>query len=254
LNQPSPQTIVLIGDVHDETQRLARTLDLLRGRRPDLVLLAGDVGEDPPWHRALRRTRRAGHDESIRRVIAHVRSACDCPVVFVPGNHDLHDPPEDVEGVNADGRVVSAGGLRIAGFGGAGPTAFGFPYEWTEDEAEAALDRSFADAGAVDVFLAHSPPCETRLDRTARGALVGSLAVRRWIARMRPKLFVCGHIHEAWGAEWLDDVACVNAGALGEPYGRDLAWIVDWRDGPVRIRSLDRDENGRPDERVWGPS
>jgi Icc-related predicted phosphoesterase len=245
------QTIVLIGDVHDEIERLARTLALVDDCRADLALLVGDIGEDPPWHRALRRTRRAEHDESIRRVIAHVRSACECSVVFVPGNHDLDDPPGDVDGINADRRIVEVGGLRIAGLGGAGPTPFGFPYEWSEDEAEAALDRLLGDAGAVDVFLSHSPPSDTKLDRTAHGAFVGSTAVKRWISRVRPKLFVCGHIHEAWGVEWREGVPCVNTGALGEPYARDIAWIVDWCDGPERIRSLCRDENGQPEQRIW---
>lgn len=249
--QSRQQTIVLIGDVHDEIERLARTLALVGDRRADLAVLVGDIGVDPPWHRALRRTRRATHDESIHRVIARVRATCACPVVFVPGNHDLDDPPVDVDGINADQRIVEVAGLRIAGFGGAGPTPFGFPYEWSEEEAEAVLDRLLGEAGAVDVFLSHSPPFETGLDRTRRGAFVGSAAVKRWISRARPKLFVCGHIHEAWGVEWLDGVPCVNTGALGEPYARDIVWIVDWRDGPERIRSLCRDESGRPDQRIW---
>jgi Icc-related predicted phosphoesterase len=246
-----PATIVLIGDVHDEIGRLGRTLALVRERRLDLALLAGDIGLDPPWNRALRRTRRAEHDESVRRVVSLVRSACGCPVVFVPGNHDLDDPPEDVPGLNVDRRIVEVGGLRIAGFGGAGPTPFGFPYEWSEDEAAAALERLLADETTVDVFLSHAPPSNTDLDRTARGACVGSPAVKRWIACSRPRLFVCGHIHEAWGVEWLDGVPCVNAGALGPPRGRDLVWIVEWADGPERIRSFCRDAAGRVERRSW---
>jgi Icc-related predicted phosphoesterase len=199
----------------------------------------------------LRRTRRAAHDESVRRVIACARTVCDCPVVFVPGNHDLHDPPEDVDGLNADRRIVEAAGLRIAGFGGAGSTPLGFPYEWSEQEAQTALESAFDDAGTLDVFLSHSPPFETSLDRTARGAPVGSPAVKQLISRMRPKLFVCGHVHEAWGVEWLDGVPCVNAGALGEPYGRDLAWVVDWCDGPGRIRSILHRQHSRAEEREW---
>ncbi|MHC5005524.1 MAG: metallophosphoesterase family protein, partial [Planctomycetota bacterium] len=186
-----PRTIVLIGDVHDEAERLARTLALVSERRPALVLLAGDLGEDPPWDRALRRTRRDGHDASVRRVIARVRSGCDCPVVFVPGNHDLDDPPEDVEGINADRRIVTVGGLHVAGFGGAGPTPFGFPYEWSENEADSALEQLLAAAAPLDVFLSHAPPADTSLDRTARGHCVGSAAVRRWITRAQPRMFVC---------------------------------------------------------------
>lgn len=246
------QTIVLIGDTHDDPVRLARSLALVDGRPADLVLLTGDIGRDPPWHVAQRRTHRADHDDSVRSVLARVRSVCECPLVFVPGNHDLADPPRDVEAVNADRRIVEVLGLRIAGFGGAGPTRFGFPYEWSEAEAEAALAclLSGEGAGEIDVFLAHSPPFGSTLDRTTDGRHVGSQAVRRWIARSRPRLFVCGHIHEAWGVEWLEGVPCVNAGALGEPFGQNLAWVVEWSDGPLSIRAV-RDAEPGISERVW---
>ncbi|MHC4429947.1 MAG: hypothetical protein ACYS0D_15310 [Planctomycetota bacterium] len=41
------------------------------------------------------------------------------------------------------------------------------------------------------------------------------------------------------------------AGSLGEPDGRDLAWIVEWNDGPCGIRSLCRGNDGRVDQRDW---
>lgn len=242
-----PVRIILIGDVHGERERLAGSLRLVSDQRADVVLLVGDIGKDPPWHSALRHSRRGPHDESVREVIACVADSCACPVVFVPGNHDLHDPPEDIPGINADRRVVEIAGLRIAGFGGAGPTPFGFPYEWSEEEAETALKPLFegAGAGSVDIFLSHTPPAGT-LDRTMHGVSVGSVALQRWIGRARPKLFACGHIHEAWGVEKLGGIPCVNAGGLGDPHGREIAWVVDWAEGPERIRSF-----GDECERVW---
>ena len=230
-----PRTLVLIGDVHGEEERLARVLDRLRPLHAALALLAGDIGVDPPWHRAQRRTHRARHDDSVRRVLARVVETLGCPVVFVPGNHDLADPPADARAVNADRRIVEVAGLRIAGFGGAGPAQFGFPYEWSEDEAERALEPLLAGPLPVDIWLSHTPPLGTALDRTATGESVGSAAVRRWIPRLRPRLFACGHIHESAGVERLDGVPCVNAGALGAPFARDLAWLVEWSGGPQAI-------------------
>jgi len=245
-------SIVIVGDVHDQQQRLRSSLDLVNDRPVDLALLVGDVGADPPWRAKLRQTRRGGHDKSVRRVVSRVRETLGCPVVFVPGNHDLPDPSGDVDGVNADRRIDEVAGLRIAGFGGAGPTRFGFAYEWTEDEADATLGKLFAEVGSgVDIFLSHTPPVNTTLDRTARGENVGSAAVKRWLERVRPKLFVCGHIHEAWGVEWLWGVPCLNAGALGEPHAQDIAWRVEWDRGPVRIVSFVRGPDGEPVERVW---
>ena len=67
------KTVVLIGDVHAEWERLQRTLGSLACVDPDLVLLTGDIGRDPPWQRAQRRAGRRAHDESVRRVLAQVR-------------------------------------------------------------------------------------------------------------------------------------------------------------------------------------
>jgi len=247
------RTVVLIGDVHHEIARLERSFEAVCDRSIDLVLLAGDLGKDPSWDRALRRKRRSAHDESVRRVVARAGQLGNAPVVFVPGNHDLDDPPTDVAGVNADRRLVEVADLRIAGFGGAGPTRFGFPYEWSEEEAGTALERLLGEAGPVDIFLSHAPPFDTSLDRTAGGVAVGSPSVGHWIARARPRLFVCGHIHEAWGVEWRGGIACVNAGAMGEPYARELAWVVEWGDGPERIVSFERGGTGEIEARNWTP-
>lgn len=248
--------IAVIGDVHDEQGRLEASLALLGSRRADLALLVGDIGCDPPWRSPERESRREEHDASVRRTLDRVRAGLDCPVLFVPGNHDLRDPAQDLSGRNCDRRVVEAAGVRLAGFGGSGPSRFGFPYEWSEEEADRAL-AGFpgGQADSSFVFLCHSPPSGCRLDVTRRQVHVGSDAVRRWIARARPGLFVCGHIHEAWGMEEVEGVPCINAGALGDPAAQEIVWVVDWDGGrPARIESRRRDAAGAEECRLWETS
>ena len=244
-------TIAVIGDVHDQRERLGRVLSWLAPAAPDLALLAGDVGIDPPWSAAGRRMLRGAHDASVRAVIGEVHRALRCPVAFVPGNHDLADPVSGLEGTNCDRSLVEIAGVRVAGFGGAGPARFGFPYEWDELEAERALERLGLAPGTVDVALCHTPPAGSRLDRIHRGEHAGSRAVRRWIAEVRPALFICGHIHEAWGVEAIEGVPCLNAGALGEPFGQEIGWLVTWEHGaPAAIRWLGGGGDA-PREEAW---
>jgi len=245
-------TIAVIGDVHAERERLERVLARLGSHKPDLALLVGDIGVDPPWSEPARSAERAAHDESVLTVIGRVRVGLGCPVVFVPGNHDLADPPRGIDAVNCDRRIVEIVGLRIAGLGGAGPARFGFPYEWDDVEAARALEALAPEPGLVDLALCHTPPAETRLDLTQRGDHVGSAAVRRFVARARPTLFVCGHIHEAWGVEQVEGVPCLNAGALGPPHGQEIGWIVRTRDSvPTAIRSIRSDAEGTVTETDW---
>jgi Icc-related predicted phosphoesterase len=56
----------------------------------------------------------------------------------------------------------------------------------------------------------HGPPRNV-LDRTWRGEAVGCDDLRAAVERVRPKLFVCGHIHEAYGEAELAGVRCINA-------------------------------------------
>jgi Icc-related predicted phosphoesterase len=250
------RNLIIIGDPHAHFERLAEALRLVENVRPRLALLAGDIGEDPPWEPAARLRERSAHDESVRRVIRTVAAALDCPVIFVPGNHDLESAPHDCGGVNCDGEPVEQAGLRVAGLGGAGPDRFGFAYEWGERQAEDRLRRFDGETdGAIDVLLCHAPPAASELDRIHDGRHVGSAAVRRAIGRLRPRLFVCGHIHEAWGVQRIDGVFCINAGALGEPYGQPIVWNVEWGEcGPTRIESLRRAANAEVARRSWGSS
>jgi hypothetical protein len=226
--------IAIIGDVHDQRERLARLLRAIEQAPPDLAVLVGDLGLDPRRDPSGEGWVREEHDASVRAVVATVGGRLGCPVLFVPGNHDLRDPDPATPGINCDGTVVECAGLRVAGLGGAGPHRFGFPYEWSEQEAHEALSR-LDDGAAIDLFVCHTPPAETGLDRVWRGPRVGSRAVRRWIADRRPTLAVFGHIHEALGVECVEGVTCLNAGALGEPFPEEVIWTVELSSSRVEI-------------------
>lgn len=232
----SQPLIAVIGDVHGELGRLGRVLEHVAGRDAQGLLLCGDLAC------AGRGERRS--PERIARWEARARAAVDLalslglPLAWVPGNHDL---PEGVDAPgNADGRLVDVAGLRVAGLGGAGPERFGFAYEW--DDAWVRR-RVLPEA---DVLLFHAPPRDTPLDRTARGEHVGSAAVAERV-RAHRGVFACGHIHEAPGVHRVGDCLCLNAGGLGEPFGRaqvgflrgvDAVWHEDIETG--RIRALRR--------------
>ncbi len=188
----SAVTIVLaIADEVDE----ALCADPGLAGRPDLVLACGDLPFD---------------------YLEYVMVALDVPLVFVPGNHD-----PDVSGwrtsraglslragmptrqpwppgaVNADGTVVEAAGLRIAGLGGCLRYADG-PNQYTERQqrrrARALARRArWRQSRPVDVLLTHAPPLgvNDRDDPPHRGfACLHDLA-----AALRTPLLLHGHVH-----------------------------------------------------------
>lgn len=99
-----------------------------------------------------------------------------------------------------------------------------FPYERNEDrfnlpEHTAPGITSIATNpipdSEVDIIMTHGPPKDI-LDWTAHGN-VGCESLLRAVSRARPRLFACGHIHEAYGAKlvtWKEDKKVIGADAI----------------------------------------
>jgi Icc-related predicted phosphoesterase len=65
---------------------------------------------------------------------------------------------------------------------------------------------------ARTVYVIHSPPARTRLDRLVDGTSIGSEAIRAFLERRQPPLSLHGHIHESPGVERLGRTVAVNPG------------------------------------------
>lgn len=118
--------------------------------------------------------------------------------VFVPGNAESAEELRAATQARVlHGEGAEVAGLRLFGLGYAVPvTPFG---DWSCDLGESQAAEMLAGMGKVDVLVTHSPPKGTG-DVTSRGASVGSTAIRQAIMSHQPRLAVCGHIHDSWGA------------------------------------------------------
>ncbi|HVR87000.1 MAG TPA: metallophosphoesterase [Planctomycetota bacterium] len=84
------------------------------------------------------------------------------------------------------------------------------------------------------VYVTHSPPWGTLLDRLFNGMPVGSRAIRAFIERHRPPLTLHGHFHDSPGVDRIGTTVCVNP---GDSLGRLRAVrvdLADWSITPLR--------------------
>jgi Icc-related predicted phosphoesterase len=182
--------ILAIADEIDE----AMYGDKLERLRPDLVLACGDLPFD---------------------YLEYIVSRLNAPLVYVPGNHDpdVHwsdpkwtalSPEAPIPGPqgcdNADGKVISAAGLRIAGLGGSmrykpGPNQYtDSEMRWRALKLEVRTKLSpVRRAQTVDVLLTHAPPIGGGPPDDL--AHRGFVAFERLIKVLAPKLLVHGHVH-----------------------------------------------------------
>lgn len=181
--------------VADEEVACLRAGRVARGR-VDLILAAGDLPAD---------------------YLEHLTNALDVPCVLVPGNHDPdlsgYTPtavgmvragfparwPGPTGAINADGRVVDAAGLRIAGLGGS-LRYRSSPNQWTQrQQARRAARLSLRarwrcqDGRGVDVMLTHAPP--RGMGDADDAPHRGFDCLHSLVARLAPTLLLHGHVH-----------------------------------------------------------
>ena len=173
--------ILAFSDLHLSAGAAAGLVDAAAGA--DLVIGAGDFCNA-----------RRGLDRAMAML-----AGITVPMVMVPGNAESADELRAAAPAHAHvlhGQGARIGGLAFFGLGGGVPvTPFG---DWSFDLSEDAAAALLAPCEAADILVLHSPP-KGVADRTSRGQPVGSTAIRDAIARIRPRLALCGHIHDSWG-------------------------------------------------------
>jgi putative phosphoesterase len=174
----------------------------------DAVIIAGDLT-------TVGSTREA--EEAILRFQLHSK-----PIFAVAGNMDL---PEIENSLTRLGVSINARGLTCEQVGLFGVSASPFtpmktPYEISEEEIERRTESGWKDIASArwKIFVPHTPPHDTKLDRVMTGMHVGSTAVRKAIVKYQPDLVVCGHIHEARGVDTIGKTTIVNCGPAGKGY------------------------------------
>jgi Icc-related predicted phosphoesterase len=102
---------------------------------------------------------------------------------------------------------------------------------------------------AHGIFLFHSPPYQTNLDRAALDGQiidhvpldvhVGSIAMRRWIEEQQPMLTLHGHIHESTRitGKWMDQIGSTIMFSAAHD-GPELALV---RFDPGRLEATQRE-------------
>lgn len=176
--------ILAFSDLHCDLEQGARLVEM--AAEADVVIGAGDFAS---VHKGL--------EETVGAL-----AAITTPTVLVPGNNETVDALRAaVDGWDAatvlHGEGTTIDGTEFYGLGGGIPVT---PWDWSFDleDTEATEMLSGCPEGAVLVL--HSPP-KDHCDSAGGGGNFGSPALLRAIEEKRPRLAVCGHIHESWGCE-----------------------------------------------------
>jgi predicted phosphohydrolase len=210
--------IVCLSDTHDRHDQIAVP-------DGDVLLHAGDF------------TKR-GRAEEVERFAAFLRALPHRHKVIVPGNHDFlcEREPARARELLADVHYLCDEGVTLDGL-----RVWGSPWQpWFHDWAfnlprGDALAAKWALAPEdVDVLVTHTPPHGV-LDRCWDGREVGCEALLAALPRIRPRLHVFGHIHEAAGVALRGPTLHVNAASCDLSYRpTQPAVVVEWDGAQMR--------------------
>lgn len=135
-------------------------------------------------------------------------------VLALHGNHDISVRNHHWEALGAiplDGRTwVHPSGVSFHGV--ALTTAYDMPelaLTWDHMTVNPTAEEYAWDFEYVDVVVAHGPPLGY-LDKMVTGKHVGSRCALEYIQTQQPRLYLCGHIHEAAGQTRLKKTRMVN--------------------------------------------
>lgn len=159
-------------------------------------------------------------------------------VIVIPGNHDIGcHAAEFGEGFCEPSSAIvldTVGKLSITAWAESLCTAFDAPelsLSWPHTTSDPGVDLArWALCPEVDVIISHCPPYGAR-DLAISGARIGSPGLAEAIRRVRPKLVVCGHVHEDSGIKVLAHeggntlvVNCAKSAGVAEVTGAGASW------------------------------
>jgi len=174
--------LLAFSDLHRDLDQAAKLVEM--SAEADAVIGAGDF---------------ASVHEGLEETIGAL-AAIEAPTVLVPGNNERADAlREAAAGWPAasvlHGEGTAIGGVEFFGLGAGVPVT---PWEWSFDLDDEAAGEMLAPCPRDAVLVLHSPP-QGHCDTNGSGDHFGSPALLQAIEEKRPRLAVCGHIHESWG-------------------------------------------------------
>jgi Icc-related predicted phosphoesterase len=176
--------LLAFSDLHTDLGRAKRLVE--DSAQADAVVGVGDFAS---VHSGLEET-----IEALR--------AIEAPTVLVPGNNETEEALREAcadwsRAVVLHGEGAAIDGVSFFGLGAGVPVT---PWDWSFDLTEEAAAELLEACPEGCVLAVHSPP-RGHVDVGGGGQHLGSEAVLHAIESRRPRVALCGHIHESWGEE-----------------------------------------------------
>ncbi len=184
-------------DVHGNTSALKKVIE--KAKKADIIICAGDLSI---------------FQEGLDILLSKL-SRTKKLVLVIPGNHEDEQLLADMCSVFNNvlymhERSYHFGKYVFFGYGGGG-------FSQNDERLERLTKRFKKHLKKSDkvILFTHAPPYRTKLDKIGRD-YVGNESVNKFVKLIKPKLLICGHIHETAGkSDKIGSTKIINPGPEG---------------------------------------
>jgi len=182
--------ILAVADLHGSQYRLNIVLENIKKYSPEIVIICGDITQFGPGE-----------------VATNFLNQIPVETFAITGNIDTLDVYKAIDkskAKNIDGKKIEKNGIEFIGVGGDHPSQQKISF------IEKLVDEK-------SVVVSHVPPHGLQ-DKVFIGMHAGSKELREFVDKQKPRLIICGHIHEDPGYTKTKNSVVVNCsmGKRGE--------------------------------------
>jgi Icc-related predicted phosphoesterase len=230
--------ILSVADIHGSRKIYHSIKDIVKEQQVDVLILPGDLYPKPE---GLTFETFQAIQESSAQDISELLEDWDIPIFYVLGNDDWTDTGI-ASGLNLNGKLIEHMGVYFTGFEYVNKTSFNTNRELSENRLKKMFQEQVCslELNTIDhlVVIAHSPLFGKR-DKLVSGKFVGSRKLGMEIEKLQPMLYLCGHIHEAYGDDKLNDTTILNCASS---YEIDLlrGYLITIENSEVHYQSIIR--------------
>lgn len=143
--------------------------------------------------------------------------------IFVAGNHDFFfdkQPGNVIQNIIPQNVIyLKDSGITIEGISIWGSPVTPWFFDWAFNRFRGiTIDRHWQMIPSnTDILITHGPPFGI-LDTVVNGSHVGCKDLLKRVVELKPKVHLCGHIHEGYGKIKKGGIQFINASVLNESY------------------------------------
>ena len=181
--------ILAAADIHGSQYRLNTLLDNIEKHSPDLVVMCGDITQFGPG-----------------AVATNFLNQIPVETFAIPGNIDTADVGEAIlesKAENIDLKKVIKNNISFIGIGG---ETISLGAVITDKDKKKPIEEILDEK---TVLITHVPPYKLQ-DTVYIGYHIGSRELKTLVEKYRPRLVLCGHVHENPGVTTFHDSVIVN--------------------------------------------